>query len=229
MRNLSTSSLFAVAPPIFAVAAAFFFGGVARADQGSVAAETSQPSVDSCAVVALAKFKQWTQPRIMIDQTNIFADGSKRGMELIVTENTAYAQLGHLWKTAQVTRPERGVGSPKMLAKHMGLANCAKGDAVQEAGGPATVYTYSYTPDDNGTVSKGTLWISDATGLPVRQQFDQNGPPANSHVATTIESTYSYNTDVTLPRGAELADDTRLFRNRLPFSYDQAAFADGAR
>jgi hypothetical protein len=48
-------------------------------------------------------------------------------------------------------------------------------------------------------------------------------------VATTIESTYSYNTDVTLPRGAELADDTRLFRNRLPFSYDQAAFADGAR
>jgi hypothetical protein len=222
MRNLSTLS-------VFAVAAAFFFGGVARADQGSVPAEASQPSVDSCAVVALAKFKQWTQPRILIDQTNIFADGSKRGMELIVTENTAYAQFGHFWKTAQVTRPERGVGSPKMLAKHMGLATCAKGDEVQEAGGPATVYTYSYTPDDNGTVSKGTLWISDATGLPVRQQFDQNGPPANSHVATTIESTYSYNTDVTLPRGAELADDTRLFRNRLPFSYDQAAFADGAR
>jgi hypothetical protein len=222
MRNLSTLS-------VFAVAAAFLFGGAARADQGSVPAETSQPSVDSCAVVALAKFKQWTQPRIMIDQTNIFADGSKRGMELIVTENTAYAQFGHFWKTAQVTRPERGVGSPKMLAKHMGLATCAKGDEVQEAGGPATVYTYSYTPDDNGTVSKGTLWISDATGLPVRQQFDQNGPPANSHVATTIESTYSYNTDVTLPRGAELADDTRLFRNRLPFSYDQAAFADGAR
>jgi hypothetical protein len=229
MRNLSTSSIFAIGGPIFAVAVAFFFGGTAGADQGSVPAETSQPSVDSCAIVALAKFKQWIQPMIMIDQTNTFADGSKRGMQLIVTENTAYARFNHLWKTAQVTRPQRGVGSPQMLAKHMGLATCAKGDAVQEPGGQVTAYTYSYTPDDNGTVSKGTLWISDATGLPVRQQFDQNGPLANSHVATTIESTYSYNTDVTVPRGAELAEDTRLFHNRLPFFYGQSAFADGAR
>jgi hypothetical protein len=224
MRNLSTSSIVAAA-----TLGVFFFGGVACADQGSVSANTAQPSADACAVVALAKFKQWIQPRIMIDQTNTFADGSKRGMELIVTENTAYAQLGHLWKSAQVTRPQRGVGSPQMLAKHMGLAACAKGGEAQDAGGQATAYTYSYAPDDNGTVSKGTLWISDTTGLPVRQQFDQNGPLANNHVATTIETTYSYNDDVTVPRGAELADDTRLFRNRLPFSYSLAAFADGAR
>ncbi len=210
-----------------AVSVAMLLSSTALADQASP--PTVNPSADMCATVALAKFQQWTQSRLMVEQTNTFADGSKRGMELIVTESTAYAHLGQHWFTANVTRPERGVASPQLLAKKMGLATCVKSDHVQEAGGPATVYTYSYTPDNDGTVSKGTLWVSDATGLPLRQEFDQNGPLANSRVATTIETTYAYNGDVTVPRGAELAENSRLFRNRLPFSFGQYAFADGAR
>ena len=220
MQRLTVTGLLSLA-----ATGAILFAGSVCADQAPAGA--SLPS--ACGTVALAKFQQWTQPKLMVEQTNTFADGSKRAMELIVTENTAYARFGHFWKTAMVTRPERGVGSPQLLARKMGLATCVKSDHVQEAGGPATVYTYSYTPDDNGTVSKGTLWVSDATGLPIRQEFDQVGPLANSRVATTIEATYAYNDDVTVPRGAELAEQTRLFRNRMPFSYGQFAFADGAR
>jgi len=224
MQNRLMASLFSLA---LGLAGAIILGSPARAGQEATTA--SNPSIDMCAAVALAKFQQWIQPQLMIDQTNTFADGSKRGMRLIVTQNTAYARIGHLWKTAMVTRPERGVGSPQMLAKHMGLASCANGGQVQEAGESATAYTYSYTPDDNGTVSKGTLWVSNTTGLPLRQEFVQNGPPANSRVATTIDTTYSYNAAVTVPRSAELAEQVRLFRNRMPFTYNTAAFADGAR
>jgi hypothetical protein len=204
-------------------------GGIVFCGAEQAKADAPDVSADMCGAVALAKFLQWTQAKLMVEQTNTFADGSKRGMELIVTENTAYARFGHFWKTANVTRPERGVANPQLLAKKMGLAICAKSDHVQAAAGPATVYTYSYKPDDDGTVSKGTLWVSDATGLPARQEFDQNGPLATSHMATTIETTYAYNDDVTVPRGAELAENTRLFRNRMPFSFGQFAFADGAR
>jgi hypothetical protein len=147
-------------------------------------------------------------------------------MELIITLNTAYARIGHAWKTANVTRPERGVSTPEMLAKKMGLATCAMGDHVREANEGATVYTFNYTPDERGVASKGALWVSDATGLPLRQQFEQNGAPANSRVATTVDTTYSYNDDVTVPRGAELAEDTRLFRNRFALSFGQFALAE---
>jgi hypothetical protein len=210
---------------MLAAAGIILFGSGASADPAP--ADASLPS--ACEAVALAKFQQWTQSRLMVEQTNTFADGSKRGLELIVTEDTAYARLGRRWITANVTRPERGVATPQLLAKRMGLATCTKGDHVQEGGVAATVYTYTYTPDNDGTVSKGTLWVSDATGLPLRQEFDQNGPLANSRVATTIETSYVYNDDVTVPRGAELAENTRLFRNHLPFSFGQFAFADGAR
>lgn len=207
-----------------ALTGAFVLVGAARADQ----ATAPNPRADMCLAVAQAKFQQWTQPRLMIEQTNTYADGSQRGRELIVTPNTAYARYGDHWKTANVTRPERGAGSPEMLAKHMGLATCAKGEHVQEAGIPATVYTFSYKPDDNGSVSKGSISIADASGLPLRQEFDQNGPLANSRVAKTIETTYSYNDDVTIPGSAELAENERLFGNPAPFAAEQFNYGAGS-
>jgi hypothetical protein len=208
-----------------ATAGGLFLGSPANADQAMVSGQ--HPS--ACAVVAMAKYQQWVQPKLMIVQTNTFGDGSRKGMQLIVTQDSAYARFGSLWHSANVTRGERGVANPALLATKMGLASCEKGGGVQEAGAPATVYTYSYAPDSNGTVSKGTIWLSDATGLPLRQEFEQAGPLANSRVAATIETTYAYNDDVTVPHGAELAENTRLFRNRQPFYYNGSAFADGAR
>jgi hypothetical protein len=167
----------------------FVFGALLPAFGGAIALGTSAragqetastPSTDICSVVAEAKFQQWTQPRLMIEQTNALADGSQRGRQLIVTPNTAYARHGDHWKTANVTRPERGAGSPELLARHMGLATCAKGDHVQEAG-----------------------------------------------VAATIETTYSYNDDVTLPEGAELAENERLFGNPTPSSSGEFDYGAG--
>ena len=55
------------------------------------------------------------------------------------------------------------------------------------------------------------MWISDATGLPLKEEMQDPAPPANAMVANAIAATYTYNDDVQVPAGAELADSTRLF------------------
>jgi hypothetical protein len=194
-----------------ACAATSLFCSPARADNDGTTA-AAPPSADACADVALAKFKQWTQPRVQADQTNTYGDGSKKSRELIVTENAAYVQSGSIWVTGNITRAERGVASPEMLEKNMGLASCAKGDRVQQGGQSVTVYILHYQPDRDGISSLGTLWVSDATGLPLRQEFQLNGPVNHPRIATTMESSYIYNDDVTVPTSAKLADTVRRFR-----------------
>lgn len=76
---------------------------------------------------------------------------------------------------------------------------------------PATVCTYDYLPDDNGFVAHGKMWISGTTGLPVKEEMQDPAPPANAMVANAIAATYTYNDDVQVPAGAELANSTRLF------------------
>jgi hypothetical protein len=116
-----------------------------------------------------------------------------------------------------------------MLAKNMGLATCAKGDHVREAGEQATVYTFTFEPDSYGVASKGTLWISDVTGLPLREEFEQNGPLPNSRVAKSIETTYNYNSDVAIPGAAELAESTRLSRNQRELTSQQTGGGSGSQ
>ena len=55
------------------------------------------------------------------------------------------------------------------------------------------------------------MWISDATCLPLKEEMQDPAPPANAMVANAIAATYTYNDDVQVPAGAELADSTRLF------------------
>jgi hypothetical protein len=174
----------------------------------------ADPSGD-CAAIARAKFEQWRQPRLVIDRSKTYEDGHTVTDAMIVTENTAYyREATRPWTSAGMTVRERAVGSPGKILHDMKLAECTKGAAVTEDGQPATTYTFSYLPGDDGTIASGTLWISNQTGLPLREEFSQSAPPpANQQVAKTISATYRYNDDVKVPRGAELADQQRLNNN----------------
>ena len=172
------------------------------------------PSGD-CAAVAQAKFEQWRQPKLWIERSKTFEDGRVVNDSMIVTENTAYyREEPKSWTSAGITIRERAVGSPEKILHDMRLAECSKGASMTKDGQPVTAYQFSYLPGDDGTIANGTLWISDQTGLPVREEFSQSAPPpANQKVAKTITASYRYNADVTVPRGAELADQTRLNNN----------------
>jgi len=177
---------------------------------GPALADTSD-----CMAVAKAKFEEWRQQRLFIDRSKTFEDGHVVKDSMIVTENTAYYREGtRPWTSAGITVRERAIGTPEKALSAMRLAQCEKGSATTENGEPAITYTFSYLPGDDGTVASGTVWISQQTGLPLREEFTQSAPPpANQKVAKTISATYRYNDNVAVPRGAELADQQRLNNN----------------
>ncbi|HUO91961.1 MAG TPA: hypothetical protein VMU22_03525 [Rhizomicrobium sp.] len=170
---------------------------------------------DDCKAIATAKFEEWRQNRLFIDRSKTFEDGRVVKDSMIVTENTAYYRQGaNPWTSAGITVRERAIQSPEKALAAMRLADCTRGSAATEDGQPAVTYTFSYLPGDDGTVASGTVWISQQTGLPLREEFTQSAPPpANQKVAKTITATYHYNSDVSVPRGAELAEQRRLNNN----------------
>jgi hypothetical protein len=164
------------------------------------AMDATPPSPDdTCMTLAKAKQDQWLQRRVLIQQTKTFADGSTKTIAILVTESTAYLHARTQWRSRSVAIRERGVPSAERIL------------SVQEANQAATVYVYDYLPDDKGFVAHGRMWISDATGLPLKEEMQDPAPPANAMVANAIAATYVYNGDVQVPTGAELADSTRLF------------------
>jgi len=176
------------------------------------AMDAAPPAPDeACMTLAEAKHDQWLQKRVLIQQSKTFADGSTKAVAILVTENTAYLRARTQWRSRSVSIRERAVPSAGQILFAMGLAHCAKDSTVREANQAATLYVYDYVPDDKGFVAHGKMWISDATGLPLKEEMQDPAPPANAMVANAISATYTYNDDVQVPAGAELADSTRLF------------------
>jgi hypothetical protein len=186
-------------------------GAFVLAVSSAQAMEPAPPSSDdTCLILAEAKHEQWLQRRVLIDQTKTFADGSTKTISILVTENTAYLKRVS-WRSRAVSVQERGVPTAQQVLTGMGLGQCTKGATVQEANQPTTIYTYDYLPDDKGFIAHGKMWISESTGLPVKEEMQDPAPPANAMVANAIAATYTYNDDVQVPAGAELANSTRLF------------------
>jgi hypothetical protein len=179
------------------------------ATQADTSAE--KPSFDTCRAVAAAKFEQWQQSRILIDMTKTFSDGSTKKEVIVVTENTAYGLRRGVWNSANATKRGRLTPSVSQILLNMQLAECASGGPAQESGLAATLYNFTYLPDDDGYVAHGTIWIADDSGLPLREEMRESAPPANQLVATDISATYKYNSDFVIPPGAENAESTRLF------------------
>jgi hypothetical protein len=196
--------------------------GVAQAAPDNDASQT-----DTCLILARAKHEQWLQHRVLIEQSKTFADGSVKPTAILVTENTAYAKRRNSWKSAAVTVRERMVPPPDTILASMRLATCTKEAAVQMANQTATLYSYDYLPDKDGFVAHGKMWISESSGLPLREEMQDPAPPANAMVATAISATYTYNDDVVVPRGAELADNKRLFDTMMSVKNAQGGFQAG--
>jgi len=166
---------------------------------------------DACLLLAQAKYDQWTQKRVLINQNKTFADGSTKEIVLLVSENTAYLRSRAVWRSRSVAIRDRAVPPPEKIAQAMGLGTCTKSGEVQEANQAATLYTYDYVPDKSGYVAHGKMWISDSSGLPLREEMQDPAPPANAMVATAVTATYKYNDEFEIPPDAERAESNRLF------------------
>ncbi len=206
-----------------AIAGSFVVAGTIGA-----AAQSAMPATsDACATIATAKFNQWRQMRLRIERSKTFADGSVVNDDLIVTENTAFKKDGSGWTSAGITLRERAVPSPKRILRDMRLGQCTQSGQETVDGQSAMIYTYSYLPDDAGYTAQGRIWISEATGLPLREDFQEPSPPANQKIAKAISATYTYNDDVHIPRGAEVANAQRLFNTASAVRNMQSGTAGG--
>lgn len=200
---------------ILSVACMFAWPAVATPPETVVVTGKKRP-VDPCLAVAAAKYAQWGQDRMMVDETRIFADGTKQDDKVIYTANAAYGQHGSRpWSTVQMTRSQRTAYSPATVEKSMSLGTCEFAGTEDEDGGQsASLYAITYLPDKDGSQSSGKIWINDATGLPLRQEM-KNPTQANARVAVEISAHYSYGDDVKVPQSAEVAEFERRERSQL--------------
>jgi hypothetical protein len=175
----------------------------ARATETVVVQGTAPKSgPDLCLKVAEAKVKQWNEARIRRERTDAFADGTTRTSEMVVTEDALYLHYRGIWWSGQTLRAQRRADSAGAVAGRMGLSSCSVDRGVAAEPGPVTVYTYS-----QGQGMIGALWVSDATGLPLREEIDQPaGAPAKPG---KVSLRYAYGADVHVPNGAQLAEFQR--------------------
>lgn len=192
----------------------------ALAPLAAFASETAlaagQPA-DPCLSVAAAKSSQWAAKRMMVRETQTFADGTSRRVEAIFTDNGAYAHIvGQPWKTSNLLRGQRGVTSAEKLVKSMDLTNCELVGPAMDEKQHVLVYTYDYAPDANASQVTGRIWISDSTSRPVRQELKQETEAAHGNVPVAISARFLYGDAVQVPSDATRADETRRFLNQEP-------------
>lgn len=170
---------------------------------------------DPCLAIAAAKVAQWNQTRLRRVETRTFADGSTHWVETIATANTFYRRTDTTpWTTGQVTVGQRRAGSPERVEKNMGLSNCRLGEDGAANANPAGSYLFlfDYAPDKDGSRPSGEMLISNASGLPLRQDMQEPSQGADAKRPVHFSVVYSYGDDVKVPLGAEVAEHAR--RNR---------------
>lgn len=199
----------------------------AMASEADIAAGAGQSS-DPCLSVAEAKFSQWTAPRMMIQETQTFADGTNQKIEAIFTEDSAYAHVvGRPWMTVNHSRGQRHPMSPEKLVRNMGLIDCTREGSAKDEGQATSLYTYDYRPDENANHVSGKIWISDSTALPMRQELSQELETAHHHVPVAISARFFYGDAVQVPKDARRADELRRFWTQEHFSLGAPVGGEG--
>jgi len=179
---------------------------MASAFLASIAFGTSlqaDPLSDACMRVASAKMTEWGQARLLRDRMDTYEDGSKLDTTVIFTENGMFHLIKGVWRTGQATRHQRSAGSPSSVVHNMGLTACASDGADQIDGQKTLVYSYEQGPD-----MKSRLWVSETTGLPMREEIDQK--PSRYDIPAKIVMTYRFNDDVHVPLVAEMRNNMRM-------------------
>jgi hypothetical protein len=164
-------------------------------------------SGDACLAIAQSKVLEWNQAKLLRTRTDTMADGKLRPSVMIFTENGMFEQVRGLWRTGQALRNQRVAGSTESVMKRMGLSDCASAGADELDGQKAFVYVYSQDPD-----IKAKIWISDATGLPLRVELQQSPGKDNNPVKVSMR--YAYNDNVQVPHAAELRNWMRMNRSQ---------------
>lgn len=199
----------------------------AMASETDMATGANQAS-DPCLSVAEAKFSQWAAPRMMIQETQTFADGTNQKIEAIFTEDSAYAHVvGRPWMTVNHSRGQRHTLSPEKLVKSMGLTDCTREGSARDEGQATSLYTYDYRPDENANHVSGKIWISDSTALPMRQELSQELETAHHRIPVAISARFSYGDAVKVPTDARRADELRRFWTQEHFSLGAPVGGEG--
>lgn len=198
----------------------------------SFASDTAIPganqSSDPCVSVAAAKFSQWDSPRMMIQETQTFADGTNRKIEAVFTEDSEYAHIvGQPWMTVNHSRGQRHTMPVEKLVKSMGLTDCTLEGPARDEGQRTSLYTYDYRPDENANHVSGKIWISDSTDLPIRQELSQELEAAHHRVPVAISARFLYGDAVQVPTGARRADELRRFWTQEHFSLGAPVGGEG--
>jgi hypothetical protein len=160
-------------------------------------------SPDICLKIAEAKVREWQQPRMLRDRTDTLADGTRRDSEMIFTENSLFLRVKNMWRSGQVLRAQRRADDAADVAKRMGLDACSNGGEADSDGQTATRYVYAQPPD-----LTTEMWVSNATGLPLRMMIHQ--PARSPGQPVEISLRYVYGDGVSVPHLAELAQFQRM-------------------
>jgi hypothetical protein len=179
----------------------------------------AEPASDACMKVANARLQEWNQARLLRDRMDTYADGSTLNTEIIFTENGMFHLVKGIWRTGQATRRERSAGSASSVIHNMGFTDCTADGAEDVDGQRSAVYSYEQGPD-----MKSRIWISEATGLPLRAEVRQ--VPKRRDIPAKIVMTYIYDDNVHVPHTAELKNFERLARSQT-YVRDQSSMSPG--
>lgn len=177
----------------------------------------AEPVSDACMKVANAKLHEWNQARLLRDRMDTYADGSTLNTEVIFTENGMFHLVKGVWRTGQATRHQRSAGSAGTVVHNMGFTGCSADGAENVDGERANVYSYEQGPD-----MKSRIWVSDATGLPLRAEISQ--VPKRSDIPSKIVMTYVYDDNVHVPLVAETRNAVRMARSQT-YLRDQSSMS----
>ncbi|HLY06948.1 MAG TPA: hypothetical protein VKR31_14480 [Rhizomicrobium sp.] len=217
-----------------AICASALVGTSAMADNagaapnpGAMSGDQGQSSASACVTVAGAKSAQWDQKRLMIRETETFADGRKRVVEAIFTPDVDYARVdGGPWTSMNLVKRQRGVPPAGDLVKRMGLEDCGLSGSDGSGNTKESVYSYGYLPDARAGQVTGKMWVDDSSQLPVRQELAQT-EAAQRNVPISIEASYTYGDAVTVPSDAVRSDERRRWLEQQVFFRNVGA-ASGA-
>lgn len=183
------------------------FAPLALSSAPALASGMSVSSSGACEAIAQAKVREWNQAKLMRDRMDTMADGTMRPSVLIFTENGMFEKVRGLWRTGQATRHQRSAGSAEYVIRRMGLTDCSNAGMFDVDGEKATAYDYAQDDD-----MKSRIWISDATGLPIRVEIAQGAGKDNRPVKVSMR--YIYNDDVKVPPDAERRNNLRMMYSR---------------
>jgi len=180
------------------------------------------PPGDACLVIAQAKVLEWNQARLLRDRMDTMADGKLRPSVMIFTENGMFEQVRGIWRTGQALRNQRVAGSTDNVLRRMRLSDCSSAGMDDVNGQKASVYTYAQDPD-----IRARIWISDATGLPLRVELQQS--PGRDNNPVKVSMRYAYNDDVHVPNDVVLRNWMRMKYSQDWLNYMASGSSAGTR